>query len=58
MAVLGYLTKLKRGLGLFFFWCTFPARFFHRNVPYLILDQLTKFESHTLFHSQSNKMCY
>ena len=33
MAVLGYLPKLKRGLGLAF----------GTNIPYLILYQVTKF---------------
>ena len=44
MAVLGYLPKLKRGL-----WCTFSAGFFHKNVPYLILYQETKFQCHIFF---------
>ena len=42
MAVLGYLAKLKKGLGL-----AFGAYFlydFSTNVPYLILYQCTKFQ--------------
>ena len=54
MAVLGYLTKLKRGLGL-----AFGAYFLHnfsiKNVLYLILYQLTKIQCHTLFLSQDIK---
>ena len=53
MAVLGYLAKLERGLGL-----AFRARFlhdFHKNVPYLILYQWTEFQSHTLFLYQDIK---
>ena len=58
MAVLGFLLKLKRGLGLAL--VTFSAWFFfHKNVPYLILYQLTKFQRHNfLFLKISNKMCY
>ena len=54
MAVLGYLAKLKRGLGL-----PFGAHFLHdfsiKKVPYLILYQWTKFQCHTLFLSQDIK---
>ena len=54
MAVLGYLAKLEKGLGL-----SFQAHFLHnfsvKNVPYLILYQLTKFQCHTLFLSQDIK---
>ena len=54
MAVLGYLAKLKRGLGL-----AFGAHFLHnfsiKNVLYLILYQWTKFQRHTLFLSQDIK---
>ena len=54
MAVLGYLAKLEKGLGL-----SFQAHFLHdfpiKNVPYLILYQLTKFQRHTLFLSQDIK---
>ena len=54
MALLGYLAKLKRDLGL-----AFGAHFLHDfslfNVPYLILYQWTHFECHTLFLSQEIK---
>ena len=54
MAVLGYLAKLKRGLGLAFD-SHFLHNFFCKNVPYLILYQWTKFQCHTLFLSQDIK---
>ena len=47
MAVLGYLPKLKRGLGLAFgvhFLHDFPKIF-----PYLLLYEWTKFQCHTFF---------
>ena len=44
MAVLRYLLKLKRSLGL-----AFGANFLHKNVPYLILYQLTKIQCHSFF---------
>ena len=51
MAVLGYLQKLKRGLGL-----AFGADFLHdfppKNISYLIIYQRTKFQCHTFFPSQ------
>ena len=53
MAVLGYLPKLKGGLGL-----AFGAHFlhdFHKNVFCLILYQQTKFHCHTSFPSQGIK---
>ena len=54
MVVLGYLAKLKRGLGL-----AFGAPSLHdfskKNVPYLILYQWTKFQCHTLSLSQDIK---
>ena len=54
MAVLGYLPKLKRGLGL-----VSDAHFLHdfssKNVPYLILYQWTKFQYHIFFPSQDIK---
>ena len=54
MAVLGYLLKLKRDLELaltsIFFAC-----YFHKNVPYLILYQFTKFQCHDFFPSQDIK---
>ena len=58
MAVLGYLSKLKRGLGL-----AFGAHFLHDfskdDVPYLILYLWTKFQCHTFFLLKiSEKMCY
>ena len=37
------------------FWCTFSVWFFHKNVPYLILYQWTKFQCHTFFPSQDIK---
>ena len=54
MAILDYLAKLKRGLGLAF-GAIFSASFFHKNVPYLTLYQWTKFQCHTLFLSQDIK---
>ena len=54
MSVLGYLAKLKRGLGL-----TCGTHFLHdfskKNVPYSILYQWTKFQCHNLFLSQDIK---
>ena len=52
MNVLGYLAKLKRGLGLIF-GAYFLHDFFHKNVPYLILYQWPKFQCHMLFLSQN-----
>ena len=43
MAVLDYLAKVKMGLGLAF-GAHFLHGFFHKNVPYLILYQWTKFQ--------------
>ena len=54
MAVLGYLAKLKRGLRLAF-GAHFLHDFFHKNVPYLILYQWTKFQCHIFFPSQGIK---
>ena len=54
MYVLGYLVKLKRGLGLTF-GVHFLHDFFHKNVSYLILCQWPKFQCHTLFLSQDIK---
>ena len=54
MAVLGYLAKLKRDTGLAF-GAHFLHDFFHKNVPYLILYQWTKFQCHTLFLYQDIK---
>ena len=46
VAILVYLPKLKRGLGL-----AFGVHFLHdfsiKNIPYLIFYQLTKFQWHT-----------
>ena len=53
MAVLGYLAKLKRGLGRF--WCTFSAWFFDKNVPYLIPYQWAKLQCHALLLPQDIK---
>ena len=53
MAVLGYLAKLKRGLGL-----AFGAHFVHDfsiNLPYFILYQWKTFQHHTFFPSQDIK---
>ena len=53
MAVLGYLSKLRMGLGL-----AFGAHFLHDfsiNLLYLILHQWTKFQCHTFFPSQDIK---
>ena len=54
MAVLGYLAKLKRDLGLAF-GTDFLHDFSVKNVPYLIFYQWTKFQCHTLFLSQDIK---
>ena len=53
MIVLGYLPKLKRGLGL-----AFPAHFLHHfsiKIHYLILHLWTRFQYHTFFPSQDIK---
>ena len=54
MGVLGFSAKSKRGLGL-----AFGAHFLHefsiKNVTYLILYQLIKFQCHTIFLSQDIK---
>ena len=55
MAVLGYLPKLKRDLGLA---CSayFPHDFsMHKNVPCLILYQWKKFQCCTFLPSQEIK---
>ena len=52
LSVLGYSAKLK---GVWNVWCTFSALFFHKNVPYLILYQWTKFQCRILFLSQDIK---
>ena len=53
MAVLGYLPKLKRvcdELLVHIF-----SIFFHKNVPYLVLYQLTKFQNQTTAPPQDIK---
>ena len=50
----GLFTKIKKVPGTSF-WCTFLAWFFHKNVPYLILYQWTKFQCHSFFPSQDIK---
>ena len=54
MAVLEYLPKLKKGLGLTF-GAHFQHNFSNKNVPYLILYIWTKFQCHTFFPSQDIK---
>ena len=51
MSVLGYMTKLKRGLGVTF-GVHFLHEFFHKNLK---LYQWPKFQCHTLFLSQDSK---
>ena len=55
MDVKGYLAKLKRDLELAFGANFRYVFFFHKNVPYLLLYQWTKFQYHTLFLSQDIK---
>ena len=50
----GLFTKIKKGSDTSF-WCTFSACFFHKNIPYLILCQWTKFQYHTFFASEDIK---
>ena len=50
----GLFTKIKKRSGTSF-WCTSSALFFHKNVPYLVLYQWTKFQCHTFFSSQDIK---
>ena len=55
MAVLGYLPKLRRDLGLAFgahFLYNFPIKMFFYL---LILNKWAKFQCHTLFASQDIK---
>ena len=47
----GLFTKIKKGSRTNFLY-TNSAWFFHKNVPYLILHQWTKFQCHTSFPSQ------
>ena len=56
LAVLGYLAKLIRGLGITF-RAYFFAYFFQINVSYLILYQLTKLQYQTYFLFQDIKQC-
>ena len=58
MAVFGYLPELKRDLKLAFA-AHFLHDFFNKNVPYLILYQLAKFQCHAFFSLQEiNRICY
>ena len=54
MAVLSYLPKLKGGLRLTF-GAHFVHDFLHKNVPYLILSQMARFQCHAFFPSQDIK---
>ena len=44
----GLFTKIKKRSGTRF-WCKFSTRFFHKNLSYLILYQLAKFQYDTMF---------
>ena len=46
----GLFHKIRKGSGANF-WSTFSAWFFHKNVPYLIFYQWTKF-THLIFFSK------
>ena len=50
MAVFGYSPKLERGLRLAF-GAYFQYDFFIKNIPYLLIYQLTKLQRHTFFPS-------
>ena len=50
----GLFTKIKKGSWTGF-WCIISAWFFHKNVPYLILYQLTKFQCQIFFLSSNIK---
>ena len=53
-----FLTKIRKRSWTNF-WCTFSAWFFHKNVHYLILVQLTKLQCHTnLFPFKMPNMSY
>ena len=54
MAVLGYLSELKRSLGLAFI-AHFLLFFFKKINSYLILYQWIKFHCHTFFPSDDIK---
>ena len=47
-------TKIKKGSGTSFLGI-FSAWFFHKNISYLIIDQLTKFQCRNFFPSQDIK---
>ena len=47
----GLFIKIKKWSGTSF-WSIYPALFCHKNVPYSILCQWTKFQRHTFFPSQ------
>ena len=50
----GLFNKIKNGLGKSV-WCAFSKWFFCKDVPYLILRQLTKFHCHSVFPFQDIK---
>ena len=52
MAVLGYLPKLKRDLGLAF-GAYLLHDFFYKNVSYLIINHWTKILGYTFFPSEN-----
>ena len=52
----GLFAKIKKGSEISV-WCTFSVQFFHKNVPFIILYQWTKFQCHTFFLFQDDKMC-
>ena len=54
MAGLGLFTKIKKGSGTSFLGIVF-AWFFRKNISYLILHELTKFQCRTFFPSQDIK---
>ena len=53
LTVLGYYKKSKESGTSF--WFIFPVYFFHKNVSYLMLYQLTKFQYQTYFLCQDIK---
>ena len=50
----GLFSKIKKGSGTNF-WRLVSALFFHKNVPYLMLCKMIKFQCHTFFSSQDIK---
>ena len=50
----GLFTKIRKGSGTSFCYIFSPL-YFHKNVPNLILYQLTKFQCHTFFPTQDIK---